>query len=60
MLAIEGFPSKIVNAYQLMVGDTLLVITQWMDVIHKPRSEVHPNVDARISESPDSRFGKSR
>jgi hypothetical protein len=36
-----------------------LVIAQWMDVIHKPCSEVHLNTSARILKSPDSHLGKS-
>jgi hypothetical protein len=59
MLAIEGFPSKIVNAGQLMVGDTL-----WVNIGYYPvdgcypqtSSKVHLNTDAGISESPDSCF----
>ena len=64
MLAIEGFPSnKIVNACQPMVGDTLWVKFGYYpaDGCHpQPSSEVHLNTDAGISESPDSRLGKSR
>jgi hypothetical protein len=37
MLAIEGFPSKIVNACQPMVGDTL-----WVNNSYYLVNECHP------------------
>ena len=57
MLAIGCFPSKIVNASQPMVGKTLWVNTSYYPV---DGYQVHLNTDARISESRDSRFKKSR
>ena len=57
MLAIEDFSSKIVNASQLMVG-----ITLWVNIGYYPVDgcQRHLNNDARISESHDSHFRKSR
>ena len=37
LLAIEGFPSKIVNAGQLMVGNIL-----WVNIGYYPMDECHP------------------
>ena len=37
LLAIEGFPSKIVNAGQLMVGNML-----WVNIGYYPVDECHP------------------
>jgi len=37
LLAIEGFPSKIVNAGQPIVGDTL-----WVNIGYYPVDECHP------------------
>ena len=37
LLAIEGFPSKIVNAGQLLVGNIL-----WVNIGYYPVDECHP------------------
>ena len=37
LLAIEGFPSKIVNAGQSMVGNIL-----WVNIGYYPMDECHP------------------
>ena len=37
LLATEGFPSKIVNASQLMVGNIL-----WVNIGYYPVDECHP------------------
>jgi hypothetical protein len=37
LLAIAGIPSKIVNASQLMVGNTL-----WVNIGYYPVDECHP------------------
>ena len=39
LLAIEGFPSKIVNAGQPMVGDTL-----WVNIGYYLMDECHPQI----------------
>jgi hypothetical protein len=48
---------KTKNATQPLVERTCNVL--WIFIIHKPSSEVHWNIEARISESPDSHLGKS-
>ena len=57
LLAIEGFHSKIVNIGQPMVDNTL-----WVNIGYYPVDgcQRHLNNDARISESHDSHFRKSR
>ena len=39
LLAIEGFPSKIVNAGQSMVGNIL-----WVNIGYYPVDECHPQI----------------
>ena len=39
LLATEGFPSKIVNVGQPMVGDTL-----WVNIGYYPVDECHPQI----------------
>ena len=61
MLAIEDFSSKVVNATQPLVERYLEDILCLVGIYNpQPRSEVHQNTDAGISESPDSRLRKSR
>ena len=61
MLAIEDFPSKVVNATQLLVEIHVEDILCPVNIYNpQPSSEVHQNTDAGISESPDSRLRKSR
>ena len=60
MLAVEGFPSKIVNATQHFVERHLEDILCPVDIYNpQPSSEVHQNTDAGISKSLDSRLRKS-
>ena len=49
MLAIEGFPSKIVNASQPLVDNTLWVNISYYLV---DGCQVHLNTNVRISEKP--------
>ena len=57
MLAIEDFPSKVVNATQSLVERHLEDILCPVDIYNPwPSSEVHQNTEARRSESPDSHF----
>jgi hypothetical protein len=44
MLAIEGFPSKIVNAGQPMVGNTL-----WVNIIYYPLDECQPQIQLKYA-----------
>ena len=61
MLAIEDFPSKVVNAIQPLVERYLEDILCPVDIYNpQPSSEVHQNTDTGISESPNSRLSKSR
>ena len=61
MIAIEDFPSKVVNATQPLVEIHIEDILCHVNIYNpQPSSEVHQNTDAGISESPDSRLRKSR
>ena len=61
MLAIEDFPSKVVNATQPLVETHLEDILCHVDIYNpQPSLEVNQNTNAGISESPDSRLRKSR
>ena len=61
MLAVEGFPSKIVNATQYFVERHLEDILCHVDIYNpQPSSEVPQNTDDGISESRDSCLRKSR
>jgi hypothetical protein len=44
MLAIKGFPSKVVNASQPMVDNTLLV-----NIKYYPLDECHPQIQLRYA-----------
>ena len=60
MLAIEDFPSKVVNATQPLLERYLEDILCPVDIYNpQPSSEVHQNTDAGISEIPDYRLRKS-
>ena len=57
MLAVEDFPSKIVNATQRLVERHLEDILCPVDIYNpRPSSEVHQNIEAGRLESPDSHF----
>ena len=61
MLAIEEFSSKLVNTTQPLVERYLEDILCPVDIYNpQPSSEVHQNIEAGRSESPDSRLRKSR
>ena len=61
MIAIEDFPSKVVNATRPLVEIHIEDILCPVNIYNpQPSSEVHQNTDAGISESPDSRLRKSR
>ena len=57
MLAVEDFPSKVVNTTQPLVERHLDDILCPVDIYNpRPSSEVHQNIEAGRLESPDSHF----